>query len=133
MDEAAAIPVNYLTAYHMIHTMAGIKEDETILAYAAAGGVGTAVIQLAKLAGVTVIGLTSTDEKTDFAKAQGFDHIIKSSSVGSGCSPPTHRRAVPGTSTAGASDASPGCTVDAAPRTSSRARRLKTLPRSAKS
>ena len=76
MDEAAAIPVNYLTAYHMIHTMAGIKEDETILAYAAAGGVGTAVIQLAKLAGVTVIGLTSTDEKADFAKAQGFDHII---------------------------------------------------------
>lgn len=76
MDEAAAIPVNYLTAYHMIHTMAGVKEGETILAYAAAGGVGTAVIQLAKLAGVTVIGLTSTDEKADFAKAQGFDHII---------------------------------------------------------
>lgn len=76
MDEAAAIPVNYLTAYHMIHTMAGVKEGETILAYAAAGGVGTAVVQLAKLAGVTVIGLTSTDEKADFAKAQGFDHII---------------------------------------------------------
>jgi NADPH2:quinone reductase len=76
MDEAAAIPVNYLTAYHMIHTMAGVKEGETILAYAAAGGVGTAVVQLAKLAGVTVIGLTSTDEKADFAKTQGFDHII---------------------------------------------------------
>ena len=75
-DEAAAVPVNYLTAYHMMHTMAGIKEGETILAYAAAGGVGTAVIQLAKLAGVTVIGLTSTDEKANFAKARGFDHII---------------------------------------------------------
>jgi NADPH2:quinone reductase len=57
-------------------TMAGVKEGETILAYAAAGGVGTAVVQLAKLAGVTVIGLTSTDEKADFAKTQGFDHII---------------------------------------------------------
>jgi NADPH2:quinone reductase len=38
--------------------------------------VGTAVIQLAKLAGVTVIGLTSTDEKADFARTQGYDHII---------------------------------------------------------
>lgn len=76
MDEAAAIPVNYLTAYHMMHTMAHVKEGETILSYAAAGGVGTAVIQLAKLANVTVIGLTSTDEKVDFARAQGIEHII---------------------------------------------------------
>ncbi|MGD2187087.1 MAG: zinc-binding dehydrogenase [Desulfobacterales bacterium] len=76
MDEAAAIPVNYLTAYHMMHTMAQIREGETILAYAAAGGVGTAVIQLAKLADVTVIGLTSMDEKANFAKAQGFHHIL---------------------------------------------------------
>jgi len=76
MDEAAAIPVNYLTAYHMLHTMARVREGQTILSYAAAGGVGTAVIQLAKLAGVTAIGLTSTDEKADFARTQGYDHII---------------------------------------------------------
>ena len=76
MDEAAAIPVNYLTAYHMLHTMARLKEGQTILSYAAAGGVGTAVIQVAKLAGVTVIGLTSTDEKADFARAQGYDQVI---------------------------------------------------------
>jgi NADPH:quinone reductase len=76
MDEAAAIPVNYLTAYHMMHTMAGAGKGQTILAYAAAGGVGTAVVQLARLAGVQVIGLTSTDAKADFAKAQGYDHII---------------------------------------------------------
>jgi NADPH:quinone reductase-like Zn-dependent oxidoreductase len=60
----------------MIHTMAHVTEGETILAYAAAGGVGTAVIQIAKLANVAVIGLTSTDEKANFAKAQGYDHII---------------------------------------------------------
>jgi NADPH:quinone reductase-like Zn-dependent oxidoreductase len=76
MDEAAAVPVNYLTVYHMIHTMAHVTEGETILAYAAAGGVGTAVIQLAKRAGVKAIGLTSTDEKADYARAQGYDHII---------------------------------------------------------
>ena len=76
MDEAAAIPVNYLTAYHMMHTMAAVSKGQTILAYAAAGGVGTAVIQLAKLAGVKVIGLTSSDAKAEFAKSQGYDHII---------------------------------------------------------
>jgi NADPH:quinone reductase len=75
-DEAAAIPVNYLTAYHMLHTMAHVKVGQTVLSYASAGGVGTAVIQLAGLAGVTVIGLTSTDEKADFARAQGIAHII---------------------------------------------------------
>jgi NADPH2:quinone reductase len=76
MDEAAAIPVNYLTAYHMMHTMAAVSKGQTILAYAAAGGVGTAVVQLAKLAGVKVIGLTSSDAKAEFAKSQGYDHII---------------------------------------------------------
>jgi NADPH2:quinone reductase len=60
----------------MMHTMAQVKEGETILAYAAAGGVGTAVIQLARLADVTAIGLTSTDEKADYARARGYDHII---------------------------------------------------------
>ncbi len=76
MDEAAAIPVNYLTAYHMMHTLAKVEKGDTVLAYAAAGGVGTAVIQLAKQADVTVIGLTSTEEKVNFARAQGIDHII---------------------------------------------------------
>jgi NADPH2:quinone reductase len=76
MDEAAAIPVNYLTAYHMLHTMAQVRKGQTLLAYAAAGGVGTAMVQLARLAGVKAIGLTSTEAKADFAKSQGYDHII---------------------------------------------------------
>ena len=76
MDAAAALPVNYLTAYHMLHTMGHVEAGQTILAYAAAGGVGTAIIQLAKLAGVTVIGLTSSDGKARYTKEQGIDHII---------------------------------------------------------
>jgi NADPH:quinone reductase-like Zn-dependent oxidoreductase len=76
MDEAASLPVNYLTAYHMIHTMAHVQPGQTILIYAAAGGVGTAVIQLGKLAGITVIGLTSSDEKARYTKEQGIDYII---------------------------------------------------------
>lgn len=76
MDDAAALTVNYLTAYHMLHTMAGIKKGQTVLVYAAAGGVGTAVIQLSKPGGFTVIGLTSTDEKLAFARSQGAHYII---------------------------------------------------------
>jgi NADPH:quinone reductase-like Zn-dependent oxidoreductase len=76
IDEAASLPVNYLTAYHMIHTMAHIQPAQTILVYAAAGGVGTAVIQLGKVAGVTIVGLTSSDEKARYTKKQGIDHII---------------------------------------------------------
>ncbi len=76
MDEAAALPVNYLTAYHMIHTVARMQPEETLVVYAAAGGVGTAVIQIGKLAGVTVIGLTSSEEKARYTNEQGIDHII---------------------------------------------------------
>ncbi len=76
MDEAAAVIVNYATAYHMLHTMGQVQKGQTILAYAAAGGVGTAVTQLGKLADVKVIGLTSSDEKAQYARDQGIDFII---------------------------------------------------------
>jgi NADPH:quinone reductase len=76
LDEAAALPIIYQTAYHMLHTVKRIKAGETVLIYAAAGGVGTAVIQLGKLAGIKMIGLTSTDEKGREITAQGIDHVI---------------------------------------------------------
>ena len=75
-DLAAAFPINYLTVYHILHSMARVKSGETVLSYAAAGGVGVAVAQLSKLAGVISIGLTSTDEKTQFAKKQGYDYVV---------------------------------------------------------
>jgi NADPH:quinone reductase len=76
LDEAAALPIIYQTAYHMLHTVKRIRAGETVLIYAAAGGVGTAVIQLGKLAGIKMIGLTSTDEKAWEITAQGIDHVI---------------------------------------------------------
>ena len=45
-EEAAAIPVNYLTAYHMLFRVAGIRPGERVLVHMAAGGVGTAALQL---------------------------------------------------------------------------------------
>lgn len=76
MDEAAALPVTYLTAWHTLHTMRRIQKGETILLYAAAGGVGTAVLQLAQLVGARVIGLTSSDEKADFLRQAGCWQVI---------------------------------------------------------
>jgi len=76
LDEAAALPIIYLTAYHMLHTVKRIRPGESVLIYAAAGGVGTAVIQLGKLAGIKMIGLTSTDEKAEEITKQGIDHVI---------------------------------------------------------
>ena len=76
LDAAAAFPITYLTAYHILHTMARVQPGETVLCYAAAGGVGSAVAQFAKLADLTMIGLTSSDEKAQFARQQGYDHVI---------------------------------------------------------
>lgn len=75
-DAAAALPVNYLTVYHMLHTMAHAAPGQTVLIYSAAGGVGTAAIQLGKIGQLTLIGLTSTDDKAHYARRQGIDHII---------------------------------------------------------
>jgi len=76
LDEAAALPIIYLTAHHMLHTVRRVKPGETVLMYAAAGGVGTAVIQLGKMAGIKIIGLTSTTEKAAAITQQGIDYVI---------------------------------------------------------
>ncbi|HEX8651052.1 MAG TPA: NADPH:quinone oxidoreductase family protein [Pyrinomonadaceae bacterium] len=61
--EGAAFPVQYLTAYHALLTVARAAQAETILIHAAGGGVGTAAVQIARLLGLRVIGTTSTSEK----------------------------------------------------------------------
>jgi len=71
--EAAVIPVNYFTAYHMMHNVARVEKDKFALVYAASGGVGTALIQLAKLAGLKVIALERQDHKVDNALKLGAD------------------------------------------------------------
>jgi NADPH:quinone reductase len=75
-DEAAALPIIYLTAYHMLHTVRRVKAGETVLVHAAAGGVGTALVQLAKIANITLIGLTSKDDKATVIKEMGYQHVI---------------------------------------------------------
>ena len=77
MALAAAIPINYLTAYHMLYTLSDLNKSKTVLVYAAAGGVGSAIIQLGKLTNAKFLGITSTEEKAEFALTQGYNHSNK--------------------------------------------------------
>jgi NADPH2:quinone reductase len=73
---AACVPVAFGTAHECLFTAGNLREDQTVLIHAGAGGVGMAAIQLAKRAGATVISTASSDEKLERLKALGLDHGI---------------------------------------------------------
>jgi NADPH2:quinone reductase len=75
-EEAAGFPVQFLTAHSALHEWGGLEEGERVLVHAAAGGVGTAAVQLASAAGAEVFGTASTDEKLELAERLGCDHPI---------------------------------------------------------
>lgn len=75
-EQAAAFPVIYLTAFGMLRLSARAQAGETILVHAAAGGVGTATIQLAKHLGLRVIASASSDEKLAIARRLGADVTV---------------------------------------------------------
>ena len=74
--EATALATQYCTAYYAAYECASLFEGDRVLLHAAAGGVGTAITQLAKLKGCEVYGLTSSDAKIDYLKKQGVDFPI---------------------------------------------------------
>jgi NADPH:quinone reductase len=73
---AASVPVAFGTAQECLFTAGNLKEGQTALIHAGAGGVGVAAIQLAKQAGATVIATASSDEKLERLKPLGLDHGI---------------------------------------------------------
>ncbi len=75
-EQGAALPMNYLTAEFALAERAGLRSGETVLVHGAAGGVGTATLQVAKGLGATTIGVVSTEEKAEFARAAGADHTV---------------------------------------------------------
>lgn len=76
-DAAAAIPLQGLTAYHVLKTSGRLEEGESVLVHAAAGGVGTLAVQMAKLMGASpVIATASSQEKLDLACELGADVLI---------------------------------------------------------
>lgn len=75
-QQAAALMIQGMTAHYLTFSTYPLKEGETALIHAAAGGTGQLLVQLAKRRGARVIGTVSTEEKADLARAAGADEVI---------------------------------------------------------
>jgi len=75
-EQGAAFLVTYLSAWHGLKTLAQVRKNETVLVHAAAGGVGTAVLQLGRAWGCRLIGTASSPAKCDVAREQGAEYVI---------------------------------------------------------
>ena len=75
-DEAAALPIAYLTAWYALKRRARLQPSETALIHAGASGVGVGAIQIAKNLGATVVATAGTAAKVDFCESLGADHCI---------------------------------------------------------
>jgi NADPH:quinone reductase len=73
---AAAMMLQGLTAQYLLRRTFPVKSGQTVVVFAAAGGVGLILCQWAKHLGVNVIGVVSTKEKADIAHAHGADHVV---------------------------------------------------------
>ncbi len=76
--QGAGVILNYHTAYFSLRTRGRLQEGETVLVHGAAGGVGTATIQVAKGLGARTIGVVSSDEKERIAREAGADEVLRS-------------------------------------------------------
>jgi NADPH2:quinone reductase len=74
--QGAALVLNYHTAYFSLVLRGGLREGETVLVHGAAGGVGTASLQVAKALGARTIALVSTEEKARVAQDAGADEVV---------------------------------------------------------
>jgi NADPH:quinone reductase len=94
--DAAATLANYQVAYHLFNDAVRPRGGQSVLIYAAAGGMGNALIDLAKAAGLVVIGVVSGEAKVRFARELGADRVIdrKVDDVGARVSEITEGRGV---------------------------------------
>jgi NADPH2:quinone reductase len=75
--QGAALILNYHTAYFALRLRGRLREGETVLVHGAAGGVGTASLQVAKGLGARTIAVVSSDEKEHVARQAGADHVLR--------------------------------------------------------
>jgi alcohol dehydrogenase len=80
-EDAAALPIAYGTAWRMLITRGQLRASETILVLGASGGVGTAAVQIAKVAGATVIAAAGSDEKLEKLRELGADYLLNYNKV----------------------------------------------------
>jgi NADPH:quinone reductase len=76
--QGASVILNYHTVYFALKLRGQLKADESVLVHGAAGGVGTAALQVAKALGASTIAVVSTDEKERIAREAGADHVVRS-------------------------------------------------------
>ena len=76
--QGAALILNYHTAYFALKLRGRLEEGERVLVHGAAGGVGTAALQVAKGLGATTVAVVSSDEKEEVARAAGADEVVRS-------------------------------------------------------
>ncbi|HEX2439064.1 MAG TPA: zinc-binding dehydrogenase [Methylomirabilota bacterium] len=75
-EGAAALPLAFLTSWHALLAKAEIKPGQTVLVHAAGSGVGSAAIQIARLAGARVMTTVGSDDKIEFARGLGAEHVV---------------------------------------------------------
>ena len=80
-EAAVTIPCTFFTVYYALHHLARLQPNEKVLIHGAAGGVGLAAIQLAKWLGAEIYVTAGSDEKRDFLRLLGVDHIFDSRSL----------------------------------------------------
>jgi len=73
----ASLPINYGTTYYALKRRANASRGESLLVLGASGGVGTASIQLGKILGLNIIAAVGSDEKEEYVKNLGADHVIR--------------------------------------------------------
>lgn len=75
-EAAASLPLAALTSWHALVVQAEVKPGQTVLVHAAGSGVGSAAIQIARLAGARVITTVGSDDKIEFAKSLGAEAVV---------------------------------------------------------
>jgi NADPH:quinone reductase len=75
-EQAAGVVMNYHTAHFALHRRGHLRDGETVVVHGAAGGVGTAAVQVAKGAGARVLAVVSDARKVETARQAGADHVL---------------------------------------------------------
>jgi len=76
LADAAAFRVTYLTAYHALRSVAGVRNGDWVVVLGAAGGVGLAAVDIARLLGARVIATASGQDKLDVCRSRGADEVV---------------------------------------------------------
>jgi NADPH:quinone reductase-like Zn-dependent oxidoreductase/acyl carrier protein len=80
-EEAATIPIAFLTAYYALNFLGRIRKGDRVLIHAASGGVGQAAVQIARQVGAEIFATAGSPEKREFLRSQGIQHIMDSRSL----------------------------------------------------